>query len=74
MPKWTTEKPTEDGYYWLKEPGEPITVVRVWSWSPDYDTRVSRFDEDWSTPLPRVDGFWYGPITPPSGWEDTDDD
>jgi len=74
MTKWTTEKPTEDGLYWLRERREPVTIVRVWYWSPDYDAQVSRFDEDWSTPLPCVDGLWYGPITPPPGWEDTGDD
>ena len=69
MPQWTTERPTEPGQYWIREPDEEIGVVDVrdetawlgglWAHLQGDEKYVrlseSRFDR----------AEWAGPLRPP---------
>lgn len=53
---WTSDNPTEDGYYWYKDQaGHTASVQKI---SGGY--HVQRYG--YSEPPP---GLWYGPLTPP---------
>ena len=62
-PMWTTDPPTEPGWYWLHTYGaaEPVHVS---------DGRVTTFWDEGHLPAPIKDALWYSePITPPEGPE-----
>jgi len=67
--QWTTEKPTQPGFYWLKGSTavlQPVTVVEVFY---HYDIRsqifARFFDCECGMDVSGVDGEWYGPLLPP---------
>lgn len=80
--KWTIERPTADGIYWMRRPGAKCAEIsEVWNGASPVAVdsgctlRVARlkgsyppFSEfDWYLTDHRYDGaLWYGPITPPS--------
>jgi hypothetical protein len=62
--RWTKDKPTEQGWYWLKE--NSYLKPRI--------VRLTRHDGSlfvnvWD-PVGEKDGYWYGPIEEPEGPED----
>lgn len=64
--KWTDQKPTESGFYWLKDGSAEVVVQvdiglfdsfrREYVWFPGSDSL---------TELYKITGQWAGPITPP---------
>jgi len=79
--KWTKDKPTAEGYYWLKEYhiysgveklGSPqiVSVDRGWS-RPEELEVIGIGDECGMGKVSAFDkrSLWYGPIKPPEGWE-----
>jgi hypothetical protein len=64
--KWTKETPTEPGWYWYQEGGEPPAMYEVFTWGPGEPLVVVNQDchesmEMWTAPSSQ----WYGPIQPP---------
>ena len=54
--KWTREKPTQEGWYWLKEEGRHA-VVKM--------TAGGMISEPYVRHVNEVDGEWAGPIPEP---------
>jgi len=67
--RWTTEKPTEPGFYWLRgSPAieEPATIVEVfYHHHIRSQVFVRFFDRECGMDVSGVDGEWCGPIQPP---------
>jgi hypothetical protein len=72
--KWTTELPTEEGWYWMQR-GDTTEVVRIAMLGSDMDTWQKPMLHIYSPSLPgsapvvRAEfskAKWAGPITPPS--------
>lgn len=57
---WTSNKPTEDGFYWLQQMEEHKTIVEI-------DGRsVWWIGGDGKDHLRDIEGQWQGPLQPPS--------
>lgn len=68
--KWTTERPTAPGLYWIAYARESDPEI-VWITNAfGADLIVEEHGRDWEDLLKLADyapdGRWYGPITPPS--------
>ncbi|WP_155623499.1 hypothetical protein [Burkholderia vietnamiensis] len=65
--KWTTERPTVEGLYWIEEAGrppEPVEIARQpWGLCVQYigDERSHELAEAWADSV-----RWYGPIVAPA--------
>lgn len=61
--KWTTDLPTQEGWYWLKEENEPLIVVTVRFECGELVYYEAMSEIDCCVAL--AEGEWYGPIEPP---------
>lgn len=59
--RWTRNKPTEPGSYWLRREGYDPEVLTLYYRSWNRLTVNCQGDDD----LANYDGEWYGPIQPP---------
>ncbi len=69
---WSNTTPTQDGLYWLRRPGDPDTLVKVYDIAEGlvfYGAMVawmgSDMDESLSEVLQEHACSWFGPLTPP---------
>lgn len=64
---WTSERPTEPGYYWLNDGDGPPEVVRYLAWFGE--SRPGVWGCAWSDYEPTgafsTGTLWAGPIDPP---------
>jgi hypothetical protein len=60
--KWTREKPTKPGFYWLRRQDDDDIVIRLWRWSTE-EFSVAFTGTDYDRDLGEVDGLWAGPLT-----------
>ena len=61
---WTTEKPTQSGYYWWREPGLPLMAVVV-QVDVEADTVYSSGTDADASLDKMVEGEWFGPLESP---------
>lgn len=69
MADWTNEKPSEDGYYWLRREGYEDSVVKIWDIQAglvEFKAKVAFIGACWNHSLCGVDDQWQwqGPIEP----------
>lgn len=57
--KWTREKPTQEGWYWLKEEGRHAVVKMTAGGmiSEPYVRHVNEVDGEWAGPIPEPEAF-----------------
>jgi len=64
---WTRDKPTKDGYYWLRR--REIKTKVVWVWDTIGLPMVASCGSDWDKEISELDNTdsaeWYGPLEPP---------
>lgn len=62
--QWTTEKPTQSGWYWLREPALPLmgVIVQV---DVEADTVYSSGTHDGASLDQMLGGEWFGPLEMP---------
>jgi hypothetical protein len=77
MLEWTTGKPTEQGYYWLRKylfatskangfkPTSKPTIVNVYSSFGEPLSLIFCGNDSVSSPDDLVEGEWYGPLEAP---------
>ena len=65
--EWTFDQPTKEGYYWVEEGINKLTIVKIRKSLFGEKKLVIIFPESKeSTDLAYIKGLkWYGPITPP---------
>ncbi len=78
---WTTARPTVTGFYWMKQPGSPLAVVRVRVeykeplgyegevYLPGDEDYLNLFPSRLYKTAPDIDpaAAWCGPLEPPEG-------
>lgn len=63
--RWTRERPTKAGWYWLRAPKHGWRDSVVWiDRDGDGPESYCYMPDDDSTPVDEVDGSWQGPLTP----------
>lgn len=67
--KWTSDKPTQDGLYWLYSPKdfkEKVSIVKI------NIKRKFVYFLGWEVKelLNTIEGLWYGPLSPPCYYDD----
>ena len=62
--QWTTEKPAQSGWYWLREPALPLlgVIVQV---DVEADTVYSSGTSDDASLDQMLGGEWFGPLEMP---------
>ena len=62
--QWTTENPTQSGWYWLREPAQPLmgVIVQV---DVEADTVYSSGTADDASLAQMQGGEWFGPLEIP---------
>lgn len=70
---WSQTTPNEDGFFWLRRPGERDTIVKVWdtkSGLVECGAMIAWVGSDWDMDLcealAKWHCFWAGPILPPN--------
>jgi len=63
-PTWQ-DKPTEDGYYWLKKDDDNPEIVQLYRFRDSVEQIVWYHGTQEDENLSSVTGKWYGPITAP---------
>lgn len=67
MGDWTATPPTEPGFYWLAQPGQPDEIVRV---GRDQVSRPAYYvagrDDDRDPADVAPGSLWFGPLSSPA--------
>ena len=65
---WTTELPTEPGWYWVKIDDDAIIICKIYFGFSDKVLSIEGFDYNDELPLSALSfGVQFQPVKPPEG-------